>query len=86
MLEQGIPRFGLDVVEQKRNLIKSTIEQFLTRHPVRPVDPILGIWAYPLTGTPFVLLYDFNDAELRIHLIIHAGADRRLVDLSTVEW
>ena len=32
--------------------------------------------------TPFVLLYD--DAELRIHMIIHASADRTPIDLSRV--
>ena len=86
LLEQGIERFGDIVVEEKRNRIKTTIEQHLALHPRRPVDPILGIWPYPVTDTPFVLIYDFDDTELRIHLIIHESADRRLIDLSTVAW
>ena len=86
LLEQGIPRFGLAVVEQKRDLVNDTIEQFLARHPRRPVDPVLGIWSYPVTDAPFVLLYDFDDHELRIHLIIHESADRTLIDLATIEW
>lgn len=86
LLAQGIPIVGIGVVLQKRDRINHTIEQFLTRHPRRPVDPILGICAYPVTGAPFVLLYDYDDHELRIHLIIHERADRRLIELSTVEW
>ena len=86
LLEQGIARFGLALVEQKRDLINDTIELFLAHHPRRPVDPALGIWSYPVTDAPFVLLYDFDDDELRIHLIIHESADRTLIDLSTIEW
>ncbi len=86
LLEQGVPRFGERVVEEKRNLITRTIEQHLAYFPRRTVDPILGICAYPITGAPFVLLYDYDDEELRVHLIIHASADRSLINLSTVEW
>jgi hypothetical protein len=86
LLQQGIPRFGRGVVEQKRDLIARTIEQFRLRHPVRPIDPVIGICAYPVAKTPFVLLYDYDDAELRIHLIVHASADRTAIDLSSVVW
>ena len=58
LLAQGLPRFGVAVVERKRDLVNDIIEQFLAVHPVRAVDPILGIWSYPVTvtGAPFVLL------------------------------
>ena len=86
LLAQGVPRFGAAVVAQKRAAVLNTIRNFLARHPVRPVDPVIGICAYPVTRTPFVILYDYDDAELRIHLVIHASADRTLVDLDTVVW
>ena len=86
LLSQGVPRFGATVVAEKRKRVIDTIDNFLAHHPVRPVDPIIGICAYPVTGVPFVILYDYDDAELRIHLVIHASADRTLVDLSTVVW
>ena len=86
LLRQGVPRFGPAVVAQKRAAVLDTIRNFLARHPMRPVDPVIGICAYPVTGVPFVILYDYDDAELRIHLVIHASADRTLVDLSTVVW
>lgn len=86
LLEQGIPRFGLEVVGEKRDRVNHTIEHYLASHPRRPKDRYLDIWSYEVTGAPFVLLYDFDDNELRVHLIIHASADRMLIDLSKVEW
>ena len=86
LLSQGIDRFGAAVVAQKRALVFATIQNYLTHYPVRPIDSDLGICAYPVTGVPFVLLYDYDDAQLRVHLIIHASADRTLVDLSSVIW
>ena len=86
LLAQGIDRFGAKVVAQKRALVLDAIKNFLAHHPVRPIDPDLGICAYPITGAPFVVIYDYDDHELRVHLIIHAKADRRLIDLSAVEW
>ena len=86
LLAQGIDRFGAKVVAQKRALVLDTIKDFLAHHPVRPIDPDLGICAYPITGAPFVVIYDYDDNELRVHLVIHAKADRRLIDLSTVVW
>ena len=86
LLAQGIDRFGHIVVAQKRALVFHTIQNFLAHYPVRPIDPDLGICAYPITSAPFVVIYDYDDDELRVHLIIHASADRTLIDLSTVIW
>lgn len=86
LLAQGVPRFGTVVVAQKRAAVLNTITDFLARHPVRPVDPVIGICAYQVTKTPFVILYDYDEAELRIHLVIHTAADRTQVDLGRVEW
>lgn len=86
LLAQGVNRFGHLVVAQKRALVIQTIENALANHPRRPIDPVLGISAYHVHKTPFVLLYDYDDNELRVHLIIHANADRSFIDLSTVVW
>ena len=86
LLEQGIDRFGPAVVARKRAAVLGTIKDFLALHPVRPVDAVLGICAYQVRNSPFVIVYDYDDAELRVHLVIHASADRTLVDLSTVVW
>ena len=86
LLEQGVAAFGSRVAGQKRSDVMSTIRTFLAVHPKRPVDPEIGICAYPVTGAPFVILYDYDDAELRVHLVIHARADRTKIDLSKVVW
>src|SRR5262245_55947710 len=86
LLSQGLPRFGAAVVAEKRNRVLDTIENHLVRHPRRPVDPALGLCAYPVSGTPFVILYDYDDNELRVHLIIHGAMDRSSIDLSQIEW
>ena len=86
LLQQGFPKFGALVVSEKRALVFDKIENHLVQFPNIPVDRVLGICAYPVHNTPFVLLYDYDDRELRMHLIIHTSADRTLIDLSAVVW
>ena len=86
LLDQASPRFGKRVLDQKRALIFQAIEDHILFYPRRPVDPVLGIFAYSVSRTPFVLLYDFDDKELRMHLIIHGKADRTKIDLKSVVW
>ena len=86
LLQQGLPKFGGQIVAEKRALVIATIETHLVHFPKRRPDPKLGICVYSITKTPFVLLYDYDDAELRIHLIVHERADRTSIDLSAVVW
>ena len=85
LLAQGV-RFGPRVVADKNRRVVDAIERVLVTNPKRPIDPLLGICAYHVAKTPFVLLYDYDEHELRVHLVIHAKADRALIDLSTVVW
>ena len=86
LLRQGMLRFGSDVIAEKQQHILDTINNFLALYPRRPVDPILSICTFPVRNAPFVILYDFDDRDLRIHLIIHEKTDRTLIDLTKVEW
>ena len=86
LLEQGVGRFGIRVVAEKRNLVLTTIKNAIAQFPVRPVDPVLGVCCYHVRKTPFVVFYDFDATELRVHLVIHASADRTQVDLMKVVW
>ena len=45
-----------------------------------------GLRLYPISRTPFIVLYDFDDVELRIHFVFHARADLRSLDPTTVVW
>lgn len=87
LLDQGIERFGIAVVEKKLALIDRTLEEFLARHPMakRP-DRKLGLRVYPVSDTPFLVLYDFTDTELRAHFIFHESASREDLDPNSAEW
>jgi hypothetical protein len=39
-----------------------------------------------VSRTPFVILYDFDEAELRVHLVLHRNADLSNVDVATIDW
>ena len=86
MLRQGLPKFGAGVVAEKRARVFDTIENYLVHFPKRRPDPVLGICAAEVKMSPFVILYDYDDSELRVHLVIHRNADRTLIDLSAIAW
>ena len=87
LLEQGVPRFGARLVDEKRNLVYNLIEHYLAHFPAaKTADPRLGLTVYPVAKSPFVVLYDYDDAELRVHFIRPASADRRDLDPASAEW
>ena len=87
LLEYGELRFGRALVEEKKARVYSTIRKHLAFFPASRVrDPELGLHFYPVTGTPFVLVYDYDDAELRIHFVLHKRADRSQIDPADVDW
>lgn len=85
--EQGLPIFGYRVVTEKRDRVEKFVTGFLAEHPAagRP-DPDIGLYTYPASRTPFVLVYEFDDDELRLHIIIHRHADRTRIDMAAIEW
>ena len=87
LLAQGVRPFGVRVVAEKRDRVYDTIERFLAVHPAaKTPHPALGLRVYPIARTPFVVLYDFDDAELRVHFIFHRHADLRDLDPASAEW
>jgi plasmid stabilization system protein ParE len=86
LLEQGVDRFGPTVVAAKRAKVLDTIRNIIARHPKRTVDADLGLCAYQVQTTQFVVLYDYDEDELRIHLVIHASTDRTQADMSAIVW
>ena len=87
LLAQGEAKFGAKVIAEKRARVRRTIERFLAVHPAaKTPHPALGLRVYPIARTPFVVLYDFDDAELRVHFILHRHADLRDLDPASAEW
>lgn len=87
LLAQGLPKFGYPVIESKRERVETFVIRFLAERPAAgTVDPDIGLYTYPVSKTPFVIAYDFDDDELRLHIIFHQRADRTQIDPRTVEW
>ena len=64
LLDWGEQRFGIAVAEQKKSIVYTTIEQFLARYPkTKRRDPAHGLCVYPISKTPFVVLYDSMTAS-----------------------
>ncbi len=75
------------LVAEKRTIIYDLIEHHLARFPAsKQPDPKLGLTVDPITHTPFVVLYDYDEAELRVHFILPARADRSDLDPASAEW
>lgn len=87
LLLQGLPKFGPRVVAEKRDRIYRAVGQFLARHPgAKRPHPDLGLVIYPVARTPFSVIYDFDDRELRVHFILHKHASLDELDPASVEW
>ena len=86
LLEQGYPRFGERVVREKRDRVFSTIADHIARHPQIEPDPDLDLCVYLVSRTPFVLIYDYDDDEVRVHFVLHKSADRSDLDPTSAEW
>ena len=87
LVEQGARDFGTRVANEKLVRVDRTIESFLARHPNTKRPHLkLGLRVYPVTKTPFVVLYDFDDIELRIHFIFYASASLRGLDPNSARW
>lgn len=85
-IAQGAETFGAAVAERTLAHIDHTIERHLARHPRKPIDEQLGLYVYAVSRTPFVLIYDFDEEEIRMHFILPARADRTRIDPMSVDW
>jgi len=86
LLGHGFPRFGARVITDKRERVFDVINNRLAHFPKIPADPALGLCVYPVAKTPFKLIYDFDDDELRVHFVFHVGASLDDLDPQSAEW
>jgi plasmid stabilization system protein ParE len=87
LLDWGARHFGERVAENKQQRVYATIEGLLATFPaIKQQHPELGLVIYPITGTPFVVLYDYDEHELRVHFIMHGQADLADLDPSSAIW
>ena len=87
LLRQGLGKFGLDVVKQKKQLVDNIIEGHLTEFPHLGLrTPRKSFYHYPVSGTPFTVVYEYDDEELRVLFIVHQSANRKRLKTLDVEW
>jgi hypothetical protein len=87
LLEQGLPKFGQSVIDEKYRLVDNAIFVRLSADPrFGSYDERQKFYAYPVAKTPFTIVYRFDDTELLILFIVHQGADRTRLDTAEVRW
>ena len=87
MLAQGAEKFGINVADEKRRIVIDTLENYLAENPHRGlVDGRRKLRHFHVSKTPFVIVYEYDDTELRVLFIVHQRSDRRRLDPETVEW
>ena len=87
MLEQGAGKFGIAVAMEKERIVFDVLQTYLSEHPYRGTyDRRLKLHTYHVSKTPFVLVYEYDEAELRVLFIVHERANRRLLDPKAVDW
>ena len=87
MLAQGAEKFGINVADAKRRSVIETLETYLAENPHHGlIDRRLQLRHFHVSKTPFVIVYEYDDLELRVMFILHQRADRSRLDRSDVEW
>ena len=87
LLDQGEAKFGRAVVDSKKNIVYDTIYRHLANFPgTARREEAHGLFVYQIGKTPFVVLFEYDDNELRIHFVVHNRADRSRIDPAGIEW
>jgi hypothetical protein len=87
LLAQGEPHYSTDLLDQKRALVRRTLEGPIANFPaIKRPHADLGLIVYPIRRTPFVVLYDFDDSEVRAHFVFHKCASLADLDSTSAEW
>lgn len=85
-IDSGEQKYGRAKANEKRKKVVEAI-RFLARNPrLKRRHPDLGLVVYPVSGTPFLLVYDYDDTELRILFVFIKGKPLDTIDPSDVEW
>jgi plasmid stabilization system protein ParE len=86
-IDYGEQRFGTRVADEKKERVLSTIENLLANNPaIKRPQEALGLVVYPISHTPFFILYDYDEHELRVHFIFRAGASLDDLDPASAVW
>ena len=70
----------------KRAAVRSTLLRLAHYPRMKRPHAELGLIVYPVSDTPFVILFDFDDTELRVHFIFHKSASIADLDPKSAAW
>ena len=87
LLAYGALRFGKAVADSKSDDLFATIVNVLIPRPTRGKRVRkLKVFKCEIRSAPLVILYDFDDDEIRFHTVVHARSDIPNTDLSEIAW
>lgn len=86
-IDEGARKYGDSVAAEKKALVYKTIERTLALNPaIKRRNPELGLVVYPISNTPFFVLYDYDDTELRVHFIFINGKALETIAPASASW
>jgi plasmid stabilization system protein ParE len=85
-IDAGVRKYGDRLANDKKAIVYRTIERLAQTPAIKRHDPELGLVVYPISRTPFFVLYDYDDTELRVHFIFIKGKPLGTIDPADAEW
>jgi plasmid stabilization system protein ParE len=87
LLDQGLSKCGPQVIRDKQLTLLNVVDGFLLRSPRNGrSDPDASFYRYEVSKTPFVVIYEFDEHELRILFIVHKSSDFSTINPADVAW
>ena len=87
--DRGEQAYGERLAQEKKRLVFRLLDDTIAATPaIKQRHPQLGLVVYPVSHTPFIVIYDFDDEEVRVLTCLLKGAGNRLDDFdpASVEW
>lgn len=87
--DRGEQEYGERVAQEKKRLVFSLLDDTIATTPaIRRRHTKLDLVVYPISKTPIIVIYDYDDDEVRVFTCLLKGAGDRLVDFdpASVEW
>jgi plasmid stabilization system protein ParE len=88
MLVDGAAHYSLPFLEAQRSRVYATILRTIAQFPdMRPQNVNFdGLRLLSIKHTPFTVVYDFDDAEVRILQVLHRRAAMTRARALNIEW
>ncbi len=88
-IEQGEQVYGARFAEEKAQFVLDFIDTTIAMTPgVKRRNSKLGLVVYPMTKSPFIVVYDYDHDEVRVFACLLRGVGVRLdaFDREAIEW